>query len=51
MTKKKKSDCLKCDGTGYVCANCDEADGQCTCDDGPEEVRCDECGGSGENDD
>jgi hypothetical protein len=35
--------CETCNDTGYVCEICDEADGNCTCPDGPSLVRCDDC--------
>lgn len=38
-------DCSTCKDTGYVCAECHHADGECTCEDGPELVSCEECAG------
>ena len=35
--------CATCNDTGYVCDVCRHADGDCTCEDGPELVPCDEC--------
>lgn len=35
--------CSTCAYTGYVCDVCREADGNCTCEDGPELVECDDC--------
>lgn len=37
------NDCQTCAGTGYVCDVCRNADGDCTCEEGPELVRCDDC--------
>lgn len=36
-------DCPTCHDTGYICADCDEADGECECDDGPELIDCPTC--------
>lgn len=36
-------DCEMCADTGYTCAECGEADGECLCDDGPDLVRCTDC--------
>lgn len=36
-------DCSSCDDTGYVCSNCGNADGACSCEDGPTLERCAEC--------
>lgn len=40
-------DCSVCKGAGYVCEECGEPVGECTCDGGPNEVPCDMCGGGG----
>lgn len=37
--------CNSCDDTGYVCEECEHADGDCICDDGPYLVLCPECSG------
>lgn len=48
----KEFDCQTCKDTGYVCDVCREADGDCTCDDGPDLVACDLCyDGDGQDDD
>lgn len=39
-------DCDTCHDTGYICEQCREADGECTCDDaddGPELIACPDC--------
>ena len=36
-------DCATCSDTGYVCDHCGNADGECTCEDGPELVDCPDC--------
>lgn len=41
------TDCETCDGTGYTCTECANADGNCTCEDGPELTSCDDCQGTG----
>jgi hypothetical protein len=38
-------DCSTCGDTGYICEVCEEADGECTCVDGPTLVPCPDCGG------
>lgn len=35
--------CRTCEDTGYVCDECREAAGNCTCEDGPQLVVCDDC--------
>ncbi len=35
--------CPNCNGTGYFCEECLNADGECECIDGPELAPCEEC--------
>lgn len=35
--------CENCDNTGSICEVCKEADGECTCVDGPELINCPDC--------
>lgn len=34
--------CPVCGDAGYICAECDQPDGECECADGPTLVRCPE---------
>lgn len=42
--------CTTCKGTGEVCDVCRLPVDDCTCPDGAEEVECDICAGTGEED-
>lgn len=35
--------CSDCNDTGYVCAECLEADGDCKCEEGPDLIPCENC--------
>lgn len=36
--------CDSCDDTGLICSDCEQADGQCTCEDGPGHlIDCPDC--------
>lgn len=39
-------ECDTCLDTGSVCENCDHADGDCICEDGPELTGCPDCSGA-----
>jgi len=43
MEDANQPECSTCHSTGYVCAQCNEADGDCTCSDGPDLVPCPDC--------
>jgi hypothetical protein len=43
MKDAEEADCPTCLDTGYVCLECGEADGECTCDEGPDLTRCEDC--------
>lgn len=41
-TAEPLAECVTCDGTGYICKVCEFADGNCVCENGPEQVPCPE---------
>lgn len=45
-----KATCVTCQGVGYICINCGNPDGDCTCLDEMDIEPCPECCGSGEED-
>lgn len=47
--KKAETECEVCQGAGYICEVCNHADGDCTCEDGPELVPCADCPPQEEN--
>lgn len=48
MATLEAVECAGCAGTGYVCMNCLEPDGQCACgEDGPDIEPCWTCNGRG----
>lgn len=48
-TKPPQRRCFVCNGTGYMCNVCGEAENACHCDEGkpPDTRPCDDCDGSG----
>lgn len=35
-----ENECPICLGMGYICKNCRNPDGECTCEDGPDLIQC-----------